>query len=134
MKSLDAFLNPGRPDNEKFALTERFKDVDGNTMEWEIRALTPKEAQLIAKHCRTVNKKGVESFDMMQYQNELIVASVVFPDLRSSALQQSYGVMGESDLITTMLTMGEYADLRTKVFEISGIEVDINQKVDEAKN
>lgn len=134
MKTLDAFLNPGKPGNEKVALTDRFKDSDGNTMEWELRALTPKEAQLIAKQCRNVSKKGIESFDMMQYQNELIVASVVFPDLRSSALQKSYGVMGESDLITTMLTMGEYADLRTRVFEISGIESDINQKVDEAKN
>ena len=60
--------------------------------------------------------------------------AVVEPDLKSDELQRAYGVIGESKLLAKMLYVGEYADLMKEVQELSGLDKDINDDIEEAKN
>lgn len=134
MKSLSAFLNPGNPENEKHAISERFKDESGKPVKWELRRLMTKELQIISKQCENKDKKGITHFDKTSYQNRILCNAVVFPDLKNTELQGSYNVFGEEDLLVEMLTPGEYAELRNKVFGICGLDEDINEDIEEAKN
>ncbi|MCJ0199628.1 phage portal protein, partial [Clostridioides difficile] len=68
------------------------------------------------------------------YVAELCVASTVFPDLKDAELQNSYGVMGEAQLLKTMLTAGEYVNYTVKVNEVNGFDTSFEDKVEEAKN
>lgn len=128
MKSLDAFLNPGGEGNTFFVVSKRFKDSNG-AIEWELKTQTTKELQVLSKK---YIKDGV--LDQQAYENAIISRSVVYPDLTDASLQKSYGVVGELDLLTTMLRPGEYADLKNKVFSINGLVNDINSDIEEAKN
>ena len=128
MKSLNAFLNPGGDGNVFYVVSPRFKD-DNGPIEWELKPQTAKEAQVLGKK---YVKNG--ELDEVAYTNALICRSVVYPNLNDSDLQKSYGVVGETDLLTTMLKPGEYANLRTKVLEINGLLNDINSDIEEAKN
>ena len=59
---------------------------------------------------------------------------VVYPDLTDAELQNSYGVMGDDNLLKKMLKSGEYAALLNKVQEINGFDITTQDLVDEAKN
>ena len=48
--------------------------------------------------------------------------SVIFPDLKDAALQDSYGVIGAEKLLGKLLLSGEYDALRSAVEEINGGE------------
>ncbi len=58
----------------------------------------------------------------------------VFPDLKNAELQKAYGALGESALLQKMLYVGEYAELAQAVQELSGLDTDINEDIEEAKN
>ena len=65
---------------------------------------------------------------------KLVVASVVFPDLKDAELQKSYGVLGADQLLRKMLLPGEYATLLQKVQEVNGFDRDVNELAEEVKN
>ena len=50
----------------------------------------------------------------------MLAESVVFPDLKEAALQNSYGVVGAEGLLARLLLAGEYDRLRRAVEEING--------------
>ncbi len=64
----------------------------------------------------------------------MTASAVVFPDLKNTELQSAYGVLGESALLQKMLYVGEYAELAQKVRELSSLDEDINEDIEEAKN
>lgn len=136
MSNLNAFLHPVKVENKKIVVSDRFKNEDGTSAEWEIRALTENENSRIEKSYTTRNKKtGVEQFDRNTYAHALVVAAVVSPDLKSAELQKAFEVLGEIDLIKAMLTIGEFATLSEAVTDLSGLDKnDINEQIDEAKN
>ena len=72
--------------------------------------------------------------DRTAYTHALVAAAVVYPDLKSAELQKAYGVLGEAELLNAMLTIGEYATLSQAVTELSGLDEDINDLIEEAKN
>ena len=132
--SLKAFLNPILPQNEKIVVSKRFVE-NGKPVEWEIRPITQDENdQLMRKYTKKDKKTGAEIFDRQGYINELVASAVVYPDLKNAELQKAYGVLGEVDLLKKMLLIGEYAVLAQKVQELSGLDADINELVEEAKN
>ena len=55
-------------------------------------------------------------------------------DLKNAELQQAYGVLGEAELLKAMLYVGEFAELAQAVQELSGLDVDINEEIEDAKN
>lgn len=131
-KTLNAFLNPIKSENDRVVISKRFQE-EGNPVKWEVRPIMNDENDnLIKKHTKK-DKRGNQVFDRVSYMNELIASSVVFPDLKDAELQKAYGVMGEAQLLSKMLLVGEYASLAEAVQRISGLDVD-EDLVDEAKN
>ncbi len=139
MSGLNAFLagNALPVENRRTPISDRFRDKDGKPMLWELRGLSESENEALRKSCTKIvrSKRGeAEKTDTSQYVGKLVVACVVYPDLKDPELQNSYGVMGADTLLKKMLTAGEYAALLEKVQEINGFDKDMNELVDEAKN
>ena len=140
-KSLSAFMaqNAKKVENRKIVASTRFVGEDGKPMEWEIACITAGENQKIRKSCmRSVpvsGKRGqyTQEFDNAGYQAKLAVRCTVFPDLNDAELQESYGVMGAEQLISAMLTGGEFDEYISALLDLNGF-TDKGDLVDEAKN
>lgn len=141
MGSLSSFFaaNAEIRENRKIVVSDRFKDEKGNPIEWEIRSISAEEDEALRKEC-TKNvpipgKKNQyrQNFDSNSYLTKLAVKSVVFPDLHSAELQNSYKVMGAEALIKTMLYKDEFDALSEQLVADSPTE-DINELVEEVKN
>jgi len=133
MSSLNAFLNPVKVENQEVVISNRFQE-DGEPVPFIIKPVTQEENKFLIKKYTKKDKKGVETFDRAEYVSALTASAVVFPDLRNAELQSAYGVLGESALLQKMLYVGEYAELAQKVRELSSLDEDINEDVEEAKN
>lgn len=141
-KTLSAFFaqNAKKIDNVMFAASPRFTDPEtGEPMQWEICCITAKENAAIRKSCMrqipVPGRKGqfTQDFDAHAYLAKVSVRCTVFPNLNDAELQSSYGVMGAEQLITTMLSAGEFEDYSTKVLEVNGFQTG-EEMVEEAKN
>ena len=112
------------PESEKVVITKRIADKDGNAAEWEIKAISnSKDDMLRKKHMRQVKRgKGVYTpeLDTTKYFKELVINSLVYPDLENKDLQDSWGVMGADDLLDCLLTPGEYNELLQNVQRVNG--------------
>ena len=95
-------------------LTERLTR-DGAQMLWRIRPMTQRENEEIWKRCGEDEKR---------YQEAVLAESVLFPDLKDAALQNSYGAVGAERLLARLLPAGEYDCLRRAVEAINGGEDD----------
>ena len=124
MSSLRAFLKPIKAENEEVIISDRFVE-DGKVIPFTIRAIDQDENEEIIKRNTKRNKKGEEKFEQASYVADL---------LNDSELQRAYGVIGASKLLKKMLLVGEFATLSAKVQKISGIDTDINDEIEEAKN
>jgi len=132
--SLNAFLHPVEVANKKIVVSERFQE-NGKPVEWEIRPVTEKENNLLMKKCtKRDGKTGVEQFDRTRHAHELAAASVVSPDLTNAELQKHYGVLGAVELLNAMLYVGEFATLMSAIDELSGLDKDINEDIEDVKN
>ncbi|MFU0784495.1 MAG: Phage portal protein [Thermoanaerobacterium thermosaccharolyticum] len=134
MSSLQAFLNPAKIENKKVIISNRFVE-DGKPVPFVIRPISEKEnEQLLKKYAKKDKRTGQEILDRTAYSHALVARAVVFPDLKNAELQKAYGVLGEVELLNKMLTIGEFATLSEAVSELSGLDEDINQDIEEAKN
>ena len=91
-------------------LTERTL-ADGGQMLWCIRPMSQRENESIWKR---------SGEDEKRYEAMVLTESVVFPDLKDAALQNSYGVVGAERLLGKLLLAGEYDRLKEAVEEING--------------
>jgi hypothetical protein len=134
MSSLKAFLNPVKIENKEVVISNRFVE-DGKPVPFVIRPISEKEnAQLIKKYTKTDKKTGQERLDRTEYSHALVASAVIFPDLKNAELQNAYGVLGETSLLGVMLNIGEFATLSQAVTELSGLDGDINEDIEEVKN
>lgn len=134
MSSLKAFLNPIQVENKEVIVSNRFQE-DGKPVPFVIKPISEKEnEQLLRKHTKKDKRTGQEVLDRTAYSHALVAAAVVYPDLKNAELQKAYGVLGEADLLNAMLTIGEYATLSQAVTELSGLDEDINDLIEDAKN
>lgn len=133
MSSLQAFLNPIQIENKEVIVSNRFQE-NGKPVPFIIRPITQEENKQLIKKFTRRDKKGQETFDRAEYISELTASAVVFPDLTNAELQKAYGVLGASSLLQKMLYVGEYAELAQAVQELSGLDTDINEDIEEAKN
>lgn len=115
MSNLNAFLatNAKSVGTIKGVVSSRFVDENGKPIEWEFRALTAEEDELLRKQYlgdgyKIKGDKVVVEPDSVGYMTSLLCKSVVFPDLMNAELQDSYGVQTPEDLIKTMLLAGEF--------------------------
>ena len=133
MGSLNAFLHPIQVENKEIVISKRFVEA-GKPVPFIIRPITQEENKYLIKKFTKKDKKGTDTFDRAEYVQAMTASAVVFPDLTNAELQKAYGVLGESALLQKMLYIGEYADLAQAVQEISGLDADINEDIEEAKN
>lgn len=133
MSTLNAFLNPAKVENREVIVSDRFQEK-GKTVPFVIRPVTQEENEEIIRKYRRKDKKGEETFDQIGYSHDLAASAVVFPDLNDAELQKAYGVLGAVKLLKKMLLIGEFATLAQAVKELSGLEADINDDIEEAKN
>lgn len=142
MNSLSAFLAENAISAEpiKVVASKRFLDADKHPVEWEIKTITGTEDEVIRKSCTkrvpVPGKKNLfqKETDYDMYLGKLAVACTVFPNLNDKELQDSYKVMGADALLKTMLTPGEYAEYLSKIQEVCGFDVSMQDEVDGAKN
>jgi len=133
MSSLNAFLHPIEASQEEVVISDRFQEK-GVPVPWKLRPVTQEEnAEIVKKNTRRT-KKGEQEFNRMDYTCDLVIAGVVFPDLNNADLQKAYGVIGARSLLGKMLLVGEYGRLSMEVQRISGLDEDINEDMEEAKN
>ena len=148
MTDLELFFaeNVEVEENVKYVASKRYKDKNGNPIEWEIRALSADENNAIKKQCivkkQIPGKRGQfnTEFDNIKYISLLCENSIVVPNLKNAELQDSwskksgYSIMNGGDLLKVMLNSGEYDLLSQKVQEVNGYIDDINEDIEEAKN
>ncbi len=142
MNQLSAFLkaNAAQPNNETIVVSRRFTDEEGNPVPWEIRALSSAEESRIRSECErrvpVPGKRGlyVPETDSNLYQIKVLAASTVVPDLKNKELQDSYGVVSETELLRAMLLPGEMAEYSERVYALNGFETSMGELVDQAKN
>ncbi len=133
MSTLNAFLHPVQVENQEVVVSNRFVE-NGKPVPFVIRPITQEENKHLLKKYTKRDKKGTDTFERAEYVSALTAAAVVFPDLTNAELQKAYGVIGESSLLQKMLYVGEYAELAQAVQELSGLDKDINEDIEEAKN
>lgn len=117
----------------EYVASKRFVDADGNPVKWILKPVSSRDDNAIKDEC--IKFKGKErGFDAAKYQVKLCAAAVVFPNLKSTELQDNYGVRGEEALLLELLPIsGEFNALLNKVNEISSPE-SLDEMIDEAKN
>ena len=136
MSGLELFLkqNKKETENVKYAASKNFVDENGKPIEWEIRAIKSKEAENIRSACNKI-VKGKPVTDNAKFNAMFASKCTVYPNLNDAFLQDSYGVMSASDLITEMLDNdGEYQNYVKNCLEVSGYDGSDAELVEEAKN
>lgn len=128
-------------ENVKFPAVSSLKDENGSPLLWELRQITSKENDLIRDECTCeipiAGKPNMyrPKLNTSLYLRKLIAASVVYPDLYNAELQDSYGVKSPEDLIYAMVDEpGEYSELAAYVQKLSGFDVTLEEKAEQAKN
>lgn len=136
--ALETFLKQNKKDTAKeveFPASEAFVDADGKVMMWKLRPVKSREMEVIRSSVNSYKKNGAVEFDNASFNRKIAVACTVYPDLKNAELQNSYGVMGEEELIIEMLDNdGEYQKYVKKCLEISGYDESDADLVEEAKN
>jgi hypothetical protein len=139
--SLQAFLNKDKRDKRNqivdFPASEDFKDAEGKVVPFKIKPISFSTFSAIREKCskiEIIDKRTVKKTNEGAVTLATCARAVVYPDLKSAELQDYYEVMTEVDLIDAMLDFEEIQKLASKIMEISGLDVDINEVKDEAKN
>jgi hypothetical protein len=141
MSNFAVFMAGNAKDDEtvKYVASKRFVDK-GKPVEWELKAIDSDLDEAIRKDCTkkvpVPGKRGQynQETDTDKYIGKMCVASIVYPNLNDAELQDSYGVKSADALLKKMLKPGEYTELKTKVMEVNGYDMSMEELVDEAKN
>ncbi|GKX29193.1 phage portal protein [Vallitalea longa] len=140
MSNLQAFFaqNVDQTITIKQVISTRFKDEEGNPIPFEFQAISREREKEIRKSCTKKErdrKRGMKTIiDEDSFIDKFVAACTVFPNLKDSDLQKSYGVMGEVDLLKAMLLPGEFTEALLVAQEVNGYDKDMNDLVEEAKN
>ena len=143
MSEFTRFLkkNKATVKNERYAPTKSLTDESGKPLEFEFRHISSKENDNLQDACTVdVQVKGKPNLtkprlDTTGYLAKMIAESVVYPDLYSTELQDSYGVKTPVDLLYAMVdNPGEYQELCVWIQKFQGFQAGISEKVEEAKH
>ena len=131
--------NAVQDETVKYVASKRFVDK-GEPVEWELKAIDSDLDEALRKECTkkvpVYGKRGqyTQETDTDKYIAKMCVACTVFPNLNDAELQDSWGVKGADALLKKMLKPGEYTEFKTKVMEVNGYDMSMEELVDEAKN
>ena len=119
------------------AISPRFVDKDGNLLKFKIRPMTNDEFSAYQKKCTSINingRKRETSFDGGKFNSLVIINQCLDPDFKDANFIKELGVMTPEQAINKVLLAGEIVELSNQITSISGFDVDINDKIEEAKN
>lgn len=140
MGELERFLKTNRMQkpNAFYPAVKGITDDDGNTVMWELKHLSTAESEELKRECMYTSegKNGIvrERLDSAKYMERLLAACVVYPDLRSATLQDSYGVYTPEELLKAIIDEpSEYAAFSDYVYGMLGFTT-FGDKVEQAKN
>lgn len=137
--SLDNFLKQNATQEEVIeeVVSKRFKDENG-AIKWHFRAISEEKNNELRKATTKkikIGNKIQETADSDAYLYKLAAETVVYPNLKSAELQQSWGALGAEDLIKKMLLPGEFGKLISIVQEVNGFDPESFQEMmEEVKN
>lgn len=121
-----------------YPATKALVDANGDPLLWTIRPLTTANNFELVGSCMgevKIGDKVTRELDWAKYVQKLICMSVVDPNLYDKELQDSYGVMSPEDLVMEMINdPSEFEAFANYIRNFSGLLVNINDKVEEAKN
>ena len=129
---LTAFLKKNKIQQDNFELK-----LESFEQPIELRIITSKENDQLQKQSMKKVREGRKTrreFDGFEYNKKLAMASLVVPDLTNTELQESYGVMGETELYDAMFNYAEQSLIALEIQERAGLNQDINDDIDEAGN
>lgn len=135
-------------DGKPVVVSRRFLDHDekGNVIvdengdpklaEFKMQILKPSEYMQLADGAVSMNQTTmqVNAKSVTDISMNLVIKTLVEPDLTSVELQDSYGVMTAEELINEMFTPVEFTFLLNKANEIHAGNVSNDEMVDEVKN
>lgn len=139
--NMRAFYRESVEENKSvfYPASKRFKDKNGDPIMWELRVLGYDEMKKITKrHTNNIPNKLTgrteKRTDEEAMAIEMALASVIYPDLNDSDLQDDWGVIGNEALLKAMLNPGEIVDLVHAVQSAAGYETDMADKIKKVKN
>lgn len=132
MSNLSLFLKKNKKtrENVKYAATKSLCDENGKPLEWEIKPLNSREYDQLMADCS--DDKG--KMDWVMFRERLVTACVVEPNLNSSELQDSYGVMSAEDLLRAMVDDPLEFSAFYKFVDNMSSSGNIDEKIEQAKN
>lgn len=107
--------------------------------EFSLRAISAEQDKEIRRDCTTrkaLNSRKnqyEEKLDADKYMDQLIIATVVEPNLKSQELQDMFGVMGAEALLAR-LKVGDYMQLLLAVKDVNGYDLNPEEQNEELKN
>ena len=103
-----------------------------------IKTITEEENETIRKASMKPVKKGgimTRELDSVRYSRELMVASVVEPNFKDSALCDFYKTLDPLEVPAKMLRAGEYMQISRAISKLNGFDDESNEELEEeAKN
>lgn len=132
MSNLSLFLKKNKKtrENVKYAATKSLCDENGSPLEWEIKPLNSREYDQLMADCS--DDKG--KMDWVMFRERLVTACVAEPNLNSSELQDSYGVMSAEDLLRAMVDDPLEFSAFYKFVDNMSSSGNIDEKIEQAKN
>ncbi|MCI9180088.1 MAG: hypothetical protein HFG50_08805 [Lachnospiraceae bacterium] len=130
MSKLSAFLKPTPEGKKKEVILERFTDENGKVVPFVIKSIRAADNDSLVRK-NTDRKTG--KFNSTTYSNQLIVACMVEPDLRSTEICDYYGTIDPNDVPGLMFTIGEKQIIQDAILEINDVN-SAQDRLDAAKN
>lgn len=103
-------------------------------IDFELKALTPDEANKITERSTRLTGKGQKTFNEEMFNYLTIVKACVVPNWEDPELLDALGVIDPIDAIKQKLLFGEVAQLLQAIAELNGFDKDDAEQIDEIKN
>lgn len=128
MTTLDEFL--ALPDVENEQETVTIKRLG----ELTVKPMTHDQFASYQARTKSIGKDGTVKLDSGKLNLLIVVGQTVKPDFSNADFLAKAKCNTAQEFIKRKFKAGEIAELANKITEISGFDVDFNDKVEEAKN
>ena len=121
---------------EKMSFEEFFKgrDITNLTKEIKLKTIpTPITIRAVTKEEFTEYSK-ITKGDPQQLMELMVINNTVEPNFKSAILLEAFKVTNPKDLINKVLISGEFFAIAEEIGKLSEFDLDINAKVEQAKN
>lgn len=122
------------------ALLDASEDVRTNVpmkrfgVDFEIKALSPDEANKIQQRATRLIGKGQKKLDEDLFNYLTIVKACVTPDWEDEKLLEALGVHDGVEAVKKKLLFGEVAYLLQEIAELNGFDKSDEEQIEEIKN